>query len=319
MFSITAVIPVKNGYPEIRDCIEGLLQQTIKLNRILVIDSGSTDGTLSYLEQIKEVQILHIDPAEFNHGKTRNLGWQNCSEEYLLYTVQDAKPVDCYFLEEMLKGFLDEEVAAVCGQQVVPHDKDKNPVDWFRPYSPAQILRYQFKQAADFISMPAEQKKNICGWDDVAALYKSAFLRKQPFEETSFGEDMVWAKSAMLNGFAIVYNQQARVYHYHLENAAFTFKRKFTTFYLLYKQLGYTPIQPTLSIKARLSILKAIVKSGGGSIKYIFSWYKYNLIRHNAALKAFKEFMQSLQQGDDVLDARHQLYCGKPPVPPKNI
>ncbi len=141
--SIAAVIPVKNGFPEIKECIEGLLQQTVKVNRIIVIDSGSTDGTLEYLRSVKEVNILQIDPAEFNHGDTRNMGWQHAVEDFVFYTVQDARPVNNLLLEELFKGFTDKEVVAVCGQQVVPHDKKNNPVEWFRPVSEPLNMRYQ--------------------------------------------------------------------------------------------------------------------------------------------------------------------------------
>lgn len=319
MPSIAAVIPVKNGYPEIKDCIEGLLNQTVKLSRIVVIDSGSTDGTIEYLKRVKEVELLQIPVVEFNHGETRNIGWKNCTEDFLFYTVQDARPVNDRLIEELLKGFTDDAVAAVCGQQVVPHETDKNPVEWFRPQSATQIIRHQFGTAGEFEQLSPEQKKSICGWDNVAAMYRSSVLKEIPFQRVVFGEDMNWAKRAVTNGHAIVYNQQARVYHYHQENDAFTFKRTLTTLYFRYKEFGLIHEQPALSLRSKLSMIKLLLKTKGISTGKKISWYQYNVARFKARVRAFELFSNSLQKGEKELDAVHEQYCGKAPVPQKTI
>lgn len=317
MLSVAAIIPVKNGFPEIRECIKGLLSQTVRLNRIIVIDSGSTDGTLEYLKSVKEVELLQIPAAEFNHGETRNIGWKNCTEDFLFYTVQDARPVSDRLIEELLKGFTDDAVAGVCGQQVVPHETDKNPVEWFRPQSAAQVIRYQFISAGEFEQLPAEEKKNICGWDNVTAMYRSSVLKEIPFQRVVFGEDMNWAKRAVTGGHAIVYNQKARVYHYHQEDDVFTFNRTFTTLYFRYKEFGLIYEKPVLSIRAKLSMIKMLLKTKGISTGKKIGWYKYNMARFKARARAIELFNNSLQKGEKELDAVHEQYCGKAPVPQK--
>ena len=317
MPSIAAVIPVKNGYPEIKDCIEGLLHQTVKLKRIVVIDSGSTDGTIEYLKRIKEVELLQIPAEEFNHGETRNTGWRNCTEDFLLYTVQDARPVNDQLIEELLKGFTDDAVAGVCGQQVVPHETDKNPVEWFRPHSASRILRYQFDSKDRFDALEPGQKKEICGWDNVVAMYRTSLLKETAFQKAVFGEDMMWAKKTLEKGHAIVYNQIGKVYHYHQENSAFTFKRRFTTMYFRYRQFNYLPVKPELSIRSKIGIIKILAKVFKFNIFKIREWYYYNITIFDAALKAYSSFMLNLKIGEDSLDRAHEEYCGKPPVPLK--
>jgi len=317
MPSVAVVIPVKNGFPEIKACIEGLLSQTVKIARILVIDSGSTDGTLAYLRTIKEVELLEIDPADFNHGETRNIGWQHCTEEFLFYTVQDARAANNSLLEDLLKGFTDADVMAVCGQQAVPHEKDKNPVEWFRPLDTPRLLRYQFAQAGMFESLTPAEKNSICSWDDVVAMYRAAALRRIPFRRTVFGEDMIWAREAILAGYAIVYNQVAKVYHYHLENPAVSFKRNFTVMYSRYKQFGFIPPVPLLSIRKRLSVIKWLTRALWPDIAGILHWYLYNSKNFGAAINAHRQFMQALQQGETALDNRHTELCGIPPTPLK--
>lgn len=315
--SVSVIIPVKNEALKIRACIDGILQQTVPVTEIIVIDSGSTDDTVAILKTYKEVTFVEIPAAEFNHGETRNMGVQKASAEFILLTVGDARPYNEFWIEEMLKGFTDEETAAVCGQQVVPHEKDKNPVEWFRPYSEPEVIRYQFKEPAVFERLSALEKKNICAWDDVTAMYRRSVLLKIPFRKTSYSEDAIWAKDAVMSGFAIVYNHKARVYHYHLEDADFTFKRSFTTMYFRYRQFGFLYETPVFTFRSRLSMLKLLVNTFWADAKGIKQWYKYNVESFKAVQKSHQLFMKTLQEGETALDAKHAELCGKPPIPLK--
>lgn len=317
MPSVGVVIPVKNGYPEIKECIEAILKQTIKVKRILVIDSGSTDGTFEYLQTIKEVELIRIPPVEFNHGLTRNIGWRHATEDFLFYTVQDAKAVNERLLEELIKGFTHEDVAAVCGQQIVPHEKDKNPVEWFRPITGPATIEYRFQNPTEFVQLEPFQKQRICGWDDVVAMYRTKVLKKIPFQQTVFGEDMIWAKEAILKGYALVYQQQARMYHYHLENPEFIFKRSFTTMYFRYKEFKLLPQLPVLTVRRKLSICKLLFLALMPDVIAMYKWYTYNITSYRERKKAYQLFIEHLVQGETVLDRAHDKYCVVPPVPEK--
>jgi rhamnosyltransferase len=315
--SISVVIPVKNEARNIRDCIEGILNQTVPVKEIIVIDSGSTDGTVDILTGYKEVTIIEIPSVEFNHGRTRNLGISKCSGDLILFTVGDAKPLDNTLIETLLSGFIDDEVIAVCGQQVVPHEVDKNPVQWFRPISEAQLQRFQIKGPDEFNALSPAQRKQMCSWDNVIALYKAEALKAIPFESITYGEDGVWAKQALLRGKAIVYNSAARIYHYHNESPDFVFRLFFTTSYFQYKQFGFVPIRPHLSLKRKLQILKIIAKSNPGGIRRLVLWYKYNTKNYKAAANSHSLFINTLKQGEEALDKKHNEVCKKAPTPSK--
>lgn len=309
---------MKNEALKIRACIDGILKQTVPVHEIIVIDSGSTDDTVEILRSYPQVVLIEIPSASFNHGETRNLGVQKASGEFVLLTVGDARPYNEFWIQEMLKGFTDEEVAAVCGQQVVPHELDKNPIEWFRPISEPLLIRYQYKTAAAFEALSPLEKKNICGWDDVNAMYRKSVMQGLPFRKTSYSEDAIWAKDAILNGHAIVYQQKARVYHYHLEDADFVFKRNFTTMYFRYRQFGYLYESPVMSMRSKLSILKVLLQLPGLPIKKIFYWWDYNIKNFKAAQRSHQVFVEILKKGEDQLDQIHEQICGKPPVPQKN-
>src|ERR1700722_2461941 len=133
---ISVIIPVKNGDYWLEGVLEGLVTQTLfDRCELIVIDSGSTDKTLEMVRRFP-VRLVQIPPEQFNHGSTRNLGVNLAKGEYVVMTVQDAKAADEGWLQKLLDGFDAPDVAGVCGQQIVPHDPDKNPVEWFRPVAP---------------------------------------------------------------------------------------------------------------------------------------------------------------------------------------
>lgn len=55
--SFSVIIPVYNGLPYLRECLESILQQTYPHYNILVLDSGSTDGSLEYIRSLETARV----------------------------------------------------------------------------------------------------------------------------------------------------------------------------------------------------------------------------------------------------------------------
>lgn len=310
MESVSVIIPAKNGIRTIKRCIDGILAQTIDVEEIVVVDSGSTDGTIEILEQYDEVKLIEIPAKDFNHGDTRNLGVQHASGEYVVLTVQDAWPANEYWLENMLKGFQEDNVVAVCGQQIVPHEPDKNPVQWFRPYSRPEIVTYSFKKEV-YEAMSPGEKQAICCWDDVTAMYKRDALLSLPFRKTPFAEDAWWANDALLAGYTIAYNYNARVYHYHHEDMETAFKRNISEMYSSYRIFKVKPVVKGIAAAYYIHILKLLIKADKISLADRFKWLKYNINLRKAAINAAMVFNTSLQSGETELDNMYVKHCGK--------
>ncbi len=240
---ISIVIPVKNGVNTLASCLSGIMNQTmISVCEIIIIDSGSTDGTLGLLKNYP-VDVYQIPPSEFNHGDTRNYGVSLAKGEFVVMTVQDATPADEFWLERMYRHFADKQVAGVCGQQIVPHHSDKNPHQWFRPQSEGGFRKVFFEDG-EFEKLTPEAKKKECSWDDVTAMYRKEFLMKIPFQPVMFGEDMIWAKEALIKGMTLVYDTTARVEHYHHHYPEYTFKRVLIVWLFIYKTFGFVRANP---------------------------------------------------------------------------
>jgi rhamnosyltransferase len=314
---ISIVIPVKNGGPWLDDCLKAITSQTLfTKSEIIIIDSGSTDESLSIIKNYP-VRLYTIPPHEYNHGLTRNFGVQFCKGEYVVMTVQDARATDNLWLQKLLDGFsAAENVAAVCGQQVVPHDKDKNPVDWFRPQSEPVIGVYKFS-GNEYNELSPAAKKDACSWDNVTAMYRREVLELFPFQKISFGEDAIWANDVLKAGYSLVYNTGARVDHYHHEDWNFIFRRTLTVMYFRYKYFGYLHEGPTQTFRSLLSQVKTIWTTKDFSAQEKWFWIAYNRQRHKAIKKAHKVLTKALSESEETLDKVHKEFCGKPPVPLK--
>lgn len=315
--NISVVIPVKNEAGKIRECIEGILKQSIPVLEIIVVDSGSTDGTIEILNEYEIVKLVQIPSEQFNHGETRNLGVSHSSGEFVILTVGDAKPYDNNWIKNLLAGFDDIKVAGVCGMQVVAHHKNNNPVEWFRPIDKTTVITKYAYSKVQFESLSPVEKKQACSWDDVTAMYRRSVLQEIPFRKTSYCEDAIWAQDALLAGYTIAYNPAARVYHYHFENKDFTFKRTFTTLYFRYKYFGFVGSSPQKGILDNLRIVKTIWKSFPMKFKENIFWFKYNVDQFNAMRDAHHVFQTAIEKGEHVLNEEHEKYCGKPPIPIK--
>ena len=73
---ISIIIPVYNAERYIRRCIESVLSQTYKEIQVILINDGSTDNTLSILEEYSRsdsrIQLINKDNSGVS--KTRNIG-----------------------------------------------------------------------------------------------------------------------------------------------------------------------------------------------------------------------------------------------------
>lgn len=112
VFSI--VLCTYNAKAYLDECIQSLLQQTFADYELIIVDDGSSDGTLPYLRSLKDPRIRLI-PLETNHGLifARNRGFDEARGRYI--AIMDADDIaHPQRLEEQLKVLESGEID-VCG------------------------------------------------------------------------------------------------------------------------------------------------------------------------------------------------------------
>lgn len=106
---VYCIIPTFNRLKELSNCVQQLKKQTYKNIKIIIINDGSTDGTLSYLEGINDDNFHFINgDGNLWWGKSINEGFKfvldkaTCQDFILL--LND----DTYFDENCVQYFLDD-------------------------------------------------------------------------------------------------------------------------------------------------------------------------------------------------------------------
>jgi rhamnosyltransferase len=309
-------MPVRDEVAKIGECVEGILGQTIRVSEIIVVDSGSTDGTLEVLSRFPTVRVISLDPSKFNHGEARNLGVRAAVTDWVVLTVGDARAYSNTWLEKLFEGVIDQAVIAVCGSQVVPHSPMANPVNWFRPQTEPRLRRLQFASERDFDALTPLERKEACGWDDVNALYRRDILLQFPFEPLMYAEDAIWAMTVLRKGHAIVYNPAARVYHYHTETPQFTYKRTLLTLCYRYQNFGFVHDRPHFGRQMMRTAVQLIREWDLGLVQRI-KWLRYNWENQSAMHSAFQEFESSLAAGETAVQRLCAKCSSTAPVPIK--
>jgi rhamnosyltransferase len=297
MINVSIVIPVKNGLKWLKNSIPLIMNQSSIQNiEIIILDSQSTDDLVSYINSLPHFNIkyISINPDEFNHGKTRNLGVYHASYEIIVFTVQDATPISCNWLSSLVEPLINYKLDAICGSQIVLRDYNKNPVEWHRPIERPCLKKITINPR-EFSKLNSLELKSLTGWDNVNSAYKRSCLLKLPFKEVIFGEDAYWAVDALRNGLKLAYTSYSQVDHYHHYTKSQFVSRYLAEFYLFKDLYNLEPEKQNIKLINLLRWTKTIVKSHRHP-KDIYFWLRYNmnsLESYNESIDLF--FSMSLQ------------------------
>lgn len=198
----TYLIRCYNEEQHIGRLLNGIMQQTIQDSEVLVVDSGSTDATLSIASHYP-VKILSIRPEEFTFGRSLNAGCRVARGEFIVIASAHVYPVYQNWLERLLAPFSDPQVCLVYGKQ------RGNEVT---KYSEHQVFARWFPETSN-----SNQGHPFC--NNANAVIRRSVWERLPYDETLTGlEDIAWAWRAMGQGYKICYEANAEVVHVHNES-----------------------------------------------------------------------------------------------------
>lgn len=312
--TISVVIPVKNEAAGLGACLAGILDQTVRVDEILVIDSGSTDGTQDIVRSCPQARLLEIAPGDFNHGETRNLGVRETSGDLVLFTVGDARPADNRWVERMRDGFVSEDVAAVGGIQIVAHEPQNDPLEWYRPVSRPVRTVHQFDSADAFDAATPAERQNACVIDDVTSMYRRSFIAQTPFRHAVYGEDMLICIDALRSGHALVRDPAASVYHCHLENYQTTLKRSVVVCLMRHDLFGTLP--GTLAATPLRDAVR-LLRIPSLTLAQKLQWWRNRRECFRGRADGVAIFENARAAGPEAVAALYRDYLGAPPIPLK--
>lgn len=91
MKNVSVIVPVYNAEKYLRECVESIIKQTLQDIEIIFVDDGSTDASLSILQEYaaKDERIRIINGNHNGGGAARNLGMEEAAGEYLSFFDSD--------------------------------------------------------------------------------------------------------------------------------------------------------------------------------------------------------------------------------------
>jgi rhamnosyltransferase len=181
------------------------MRQTRPPEEIIVVDSGSTDTTLSIAAAF-DVTIVSISPEDFSFGRALNLGLEAADgHEICVFASAHVYPVYDTWLDHLVGAFGRPGVALAYGRQQTPPRGR---------YSESRLLSHWFPQTSS-----ARQSHPFCN-NANAAIRREAWEQLRYDEGLTGLEDLDWAKRAMACGMSISYVAEAPVVHIHDESFA---------------------------------------------------------------------------------------------------
>jgi len=266
------VIPTYNAGPDFGPLLEALSNQRTDFTyEVLVVDSGSSDGTREAALG-HSARVLDVPKSEFNHGRTRNRGISEASGEFVAMLVQDAVPADQHWLQGLLENLArDERVAGVYSRQIPRPGCD--PFTRYALENHFTNLPERREQAIEdptrYRDLPPSEKLELVTFDDVSSCLRRSVWEKYPFEELSFGEDIEWAERVLRAGYKIVYDPKSAVVHSHSRSAFYEMRRSYVAHKLLGELLGFRALPTFGDLRTRLPGLvkhrrKLAEAAGGG-------------------------------------------------------
>ena len=221
MPKVSVIVPIYNVEKYLRECLDSIVNQTLKDIEIILVDDGSTDFCPSicdeYAQRDKRLKVIH--KTNEGLGKAYNVGIDNATGEYIGFVESDD------FAE--LNMF--EDLYNIAKN----NDADVVKSDWFkyftksakneRFYSNSKFIHNKvinIENSGDILTIPASV------W---SAIYKNTFLKENEIRylETAGAsyQDISFAfkTTALANRFVLTPNSYI---HYRQDNEFSSVKSK---------------------------------------------------------------------------------------------
>lgn len=213
------MLPTRDGGARFLRCLEALRAQGPAADAVVVIDSGSRDGSDVAAERAG-AQVLRIPSESFNHGATRNRGAEALPDELdvIVFLVQDAVPQGNDWLATLAAAALRPGVGAATARQLAPAAAG--------PLTAASVARSPFASGAprelgpftqqELEGLRPQEWRSKLALDSVACAVRAPLFRAVGFRPTAFGEDALLAWDLLWGGWALAHEPAALVEHGHV-------------------------------------------------------------------------------------------------------
>jgi CMP-N-acetylneuraminic acid synthetase/GT2 family glycosyltransferase len=194
---ISIIIRTKNEEKWITSCLKAVFSQEYPDFEVIVVDNMSTDKTVAKAKQF-DVKIIRV--KDFLPGHAINEGIRASRGDILVMLSGHCIPVNDKWLTHLVADLKNPKVAGVYGrQEPLPFSSDADKRDLTIVFGLDKKIQHKdpfFHNANSAI--------------------RREMWKKIPFDEKVTNiEDRVWGKAVVNQGYRLVYEPKASVYHYH--------------------------------------------------------------------------------------------------------
>lgn len=220
---IDVIIPTYKPGKEFEKLIGRLQKQEYPIHKIIIINTR-TDIFPEELDRSNyKIEITHIEPDQFDHGGTRNMGAGMSDADIVVYMTQDAIPVDEKLIGTFAKIFEENPDIGIAYGRQLPREECNIIERYTRRFNYPEKSFIKTKEDLPKLGI----KTFFCS--DVCAAYRRNYLLSAGgFENpTIFNEDMIFAGKRIYAGDKVAYVAEAKVIHSHNYTGRQQFHRNF--------------------------------------------------------------------------------------------
>lgn len=204
---LSVVVPVYNVSKYLEECLDSVLQQSFKDFEVLLVNDGSTDGSLDLLEEVasRDSRVRVLSQFNCGAGSARNRGIELARGKRLIFIDPDDKFATDHVFIDLLDA-MDRSGALICGGSLSllkPSGKIKSEFSFDESFYHVSCER----------EVPLEQIWTDYGW--IRFMYDSSLFvdGKVRFPQLNWYEDPVFFLRAVkkAGGCKVV---PVDVYHY---------------------------------------------------------------------------------------------------------
>jgi GT2 family glycosyltransferase/SAM-dependent methyltransferase len=243
--TVTVAIPVLNGARFLDEVLTAVrAQQVDREVELLVVDSGSTDGSLEIARQ-HGARIHEIPKAEFSHGGTRNLIMELAQGEHVAFLTQDATPAHDRWLAALLEGFDQaDDVAAVFGphdarpsaSHVIKAEMERHFANWGEG---KEIDVQRLDSSPEGLAAYRAEPWRLTFLSSVNFCLACSAWERVPFRDVPYAEDQLLGRELIEAGYTKVFHPNAQVLHSHDFRSLRFFRRYFDEWRGIREVLGH--------------------------------------------------------------------------------
>lgn len=216
---VSVIIPSWNGKGLLKDCLESLSKQTFRDFEIIVVDNGSSDGSVEYI-QSNDVTIKLVRNKK-NRGFAGgiNSGVKESHAKYVVFLNNDTA-VDKNWLKYLVEC-ADNHPEVFSVNPKLLNFSDRKLIDGvgiqINEVGQARSIGWQEKDSGQY-----EKEQYIFGATGGASLFvREKFIKLGMFDESFFmySEEVDLAFRAQFAGWKSIYCPKAVVFHKHKATA----------------------------------------------------------------------------------------------------